>query len=116
MLDQGQRGVVVAGLQQQQAPTARLPLAIDQKAAADLDPLLAAVRHPALVGCDRLFELSSWPPKGFRLMNQRTPQPVVPACSSTPLLLGMAPARRGSISVAMRNALAKALKQASTMW
>ena len=54
-------------MQQQQTPTAGLPLAIDQKAAADLDSLLAAVRHPALVGCDRLFELSSWPPKGFPL-------------------------------------------------
>ena len=38
-----------------------------------------------------------------------------PARSSTPLLLGTAPARRGSTSVAWRRARANALKQASTM-
>ena len=38
-----------------------------------------------------------------------------PARSSTPLLLGTAPARRGSTSTARRRARAKALKQASTM-
>ena len=39
-----------------------------------------------------------------------------PACSSTPLELGTWVARRGSVSVAMRRARAKALKQASTTW
>lgn len=35
---------------------------------------------------------------------------------NTPLELGIAPARRGSISTAMRIARAKALKVASMMW
>ncbi len=37
-------------------------------------------------------------------------------CVSTPLLLAMVPARRGSVSHAWRSARANALKVASTMW
>ena len=39
----------------------------------------------------------------------------LPACSRTPLLLGICPCLRGSCSVAILRALAKALKEASIM-
>ena len=53
---------------------------------------------------------------GFHVVGQHQPPQPPPACSSTPLELGTWPERRGSTAVAMRNARAKALKQASTTW